>query len=118
MNGFRVAAAILLLAASSAEAQRNCKKGIPCGGTCIAANKTCRVGAPIAPTNPAVAAIVVQVATPADTIGKWVGSSKGRTYYRAGCPGARTLAPANVIHFKTEPDAMKAGYTHSAQRGC
>ena len=27
-------------------AQRRCVKGIPCGGTCISATKTCRVGAP------------------------------------------------------------------------
>src|SRR5687768_5438182 len=30
----------------------NCKKGIPCGNSCIAANKTCRIGTLPAATNP------------------------------------------------------------------
>jgi hypothetical protein len=34
----------LLLASTTADAQRVCKRGIPCGNTCIAANRTCRVG--------------------------------------------------------------------------
>jgi hypothetical protein len=50
--------------------------------------------------------------------GEWVGSSRGKTYYRAGCAGARKLAAKNLIHFKSEEDAKKAGYTHSRQRGC
>jgi hypothetical protein len=50
--------------------------------------------------------------------GDWVGSSKGKTYYRAGCAGARKLAVKNLVHFKSEEDAKKAGYTHSRQRGC
>ena len=50
--------------------------------------------------------------------GDWVGSSKGKTYYRAGCAGARKLAAKNLVHFKSEEDAKKAGYTHSRQRGC
>lgn len=48
----------------------------------------------------------------------WVGSSKGKTYYRAGCRGASKLAAKNLISFKSEEDAKKAGYTHSRQRGC
>ena len=30
-----------LLAVGNAEGQKNCRKGIPCGNTCIAANKVC-----------------------------------------------------------------------------
>jgi len=37
-------AAGLLLLASAASAQRRCVKGIPCGGSCISASKTCRIG--------------------------------------------------------------------------
>ena len=37
---------ILAGLSSVASAQRNCKKGIPCGGSCIAASKVCRVGLP------------------------------------------------------------------------
>jgi hypothetical protein len=36
--------AMLFLLVGVAEAQRNCVKGKPCGGTCIAMNRTCRVG--------------------------------------------------------------------------
>jgi hypothetical protein len=34
----------LMLTSVTADAQRVCKRGIPCGNTCIAANRTCRVG--------------------------------------------------------------------------
>lgn len=35
-------AAVLFTLASIAEAAPNCKKGKPCGGACIAQDKTCR----------------------------------------------------------------------------
>jgi hypothetical protein len=35
---------LVAIAAQSATAQKNCKKGIPCGNTCISASKTCHVG--------------------------------------------------------------------------
>lgn len=31
---------------------RNCRKGIPCGNSCISANKTCRIGSSSAPSTP------------------------------------------------------------------
>jgi hypothetical protein len=37
---------------SEADAQRRCSKGIPCGNTCIAAGRTCRVGTPSANPQP------------------------------------------------------------------
>jgi hypothetical protein len=40
-----LALALLLVVPTAAHAQR-CKKGIPCGRSCIAANKTCRIGSP------------------------------------------------------------------------
>lgn len=45
-------AAILLLAATAAEAAPNCKKGKPCGNACIAQDKVCRIGAPAPPVAP------------------------------------------------------------------
>ena len=108
---------LLLLAAapSIAQAQKNCKKGIPCGNSCIAANKTCRVGTPS--TQPSAASRADSSAAVTST-GEWVGSSRGHTYYRAGCSGANKLAKGNLIYFKSEADAKKAGYTHSVSRGC
>ena len=99
-----------------ANAQPNCKKGIPCGNSCIAANKTCRIGSP----SPRIEQATVGKAdsTKAPDSGDWVGSSRGTAYYKAGCSGARRLAPANLIYFKSEDDAKKAGYRRSASRGC
>jgi hypothetical protein len=37
---------LLLVAPTLLAAQRRCVKGIPCGGSCIAANRVCRIGAP------------------------------------------------------------------------
>lgn len=36
--------ALMLLIAGPLEAQRNCRTGKPCGNTCIARDKVCRVG--------------------------------------------------------------------------
>lgn len=38
--------ALIVSAPSELHTQRRCTKGIPCGNSCIAANKTCRIGAP------------------------------------------------------------------------
>jgi|GEM_PF-4645810 len=46
-----------------AEAQKNCVKGIPCGGSCISANYTCRIGTPTS-TAPASAAPATTTGTP------------------------------------------------------
>lgn len=108
----------LLLIAPPALAQKRCKKGVPCGNTCISASKTCHIGssapapaeARVAPPQPGKAV--------SDSAGQWVGSSRGKTYYKAGCSGARTLAAANLISFKSEDEAQKAGYRRSAQKGC
>jgi hypothetical protein len=54
-----LAVVVALVPLSELEAQRRCTKGIPCGNTCIAANKTCRIGSPPsrpAPSTPARAA--------------------------------------------------------------
>lgn len=39
-----VSVAILSLSFSFPASAKNCKKGIPCGNSCISANKTCRIG--------------------------------------------------------------------------
>jgi hypothetical protein len=48
----------------------------------------------------------------------WVASSRGRTYYKAGCSGANALSPANRIYFRTEAEAQAAGLTRSRTSGC
>ena len=108
-----------LLAVSNAEGQKNCRKGIPCGNTCIAANKVCRVGSPSArPTTPPSPTVSDSTAVaPANNMA-WVGSSRGHTYYRRGCGAANRLSPANLIYFRTEEEAERAGYQRSTSRGC
>jgi hypothetical protein len=68
-----------LLVVSNAEGQKNCRKGNPCGNTCIAANKVCHIGTPSTPptTSGSDSAPVVQKDSMA-----WVASSRGHTYYR------------------------------------
>ena len=99
------------------QAQKNCKKGIPCGNSCIAANKTCRIGATPAPSS-ADTKRVVQGSVGNSGDGDWIASSRGTTYYKAGCSGANKLSAANVIRFKSEDEAQKAGYHRSATKGC
>lgn len=48
----------------------------------------------------------------------WVASSRGHTYYRRGCSTANRLSPANLIYFRSEADAQKAGYHRSRSKGC
>jgi len=108
-----------LLLVGNAEGQKNCRKGIPCGDTCIAANKVCRIGTPSAPptTSPTPAtANSTAVATTSSVV--WVASSRGHTYYRRGCSTANRLSPANLIYFRTEEEARRAGYSRSTSRGC
>jgi hypothetical protein len=200
-------AALVLLSFGTAgelEAQRRCTKGIPCGNTCIAANRTCRVGTTPRQPTPAPASRAAATAPPAaplaaaaapliapaseglavpgvpgyvalDSIelrevqearqraldrlgvtspraesapeltmeqaramdaqaraaraaaasspirsadGPWVASSRGTTYYRNGCNGARGLAVQNRIYFQSEEEARAAGYRRSTARGC
>src|SRR5207245_7339315 len=99
-----------LLALSNAEAQKNCRKGIPCGNTCIAANKVCRIGTPSArpTTSPAPAPSDSTAVAPTNNTA-WVASSRGHTYYRRGCSTANRLSPANLMYFRTEEEAQRAG---------
>lgn len=127
-----VTVALLLTLAATAEAQRVCKKGIPCGGSCISATKTCRVGTTTAdttsrrpqPTSPEDQAALVRRLT-GDTgaktsfeLGPFVGSVDGNVYYSAGCTTAWKLTPEERLYFKSEQDAVAQGYHRSRAKGC
>ena len=108
-----------LLLVGNAEGQKNCRKGIPCGDTCIAANKVCHVGTPSnPPTTSSAPAGSDSTAVAQKDSTAWVASSRGHTYYRRGCGTAKRLAPANLIYFRTEEEAQRAGYHRSTSRGC
>src|SRR5712692_7988765 len=104
-----------LLVATNAGGQKNCRKGIPCGNTCIAANKVCHIGTPSTPptTSRSDSTAVAQT----DSVA-WVASSRGHTYYRRGCSTANRLSRANLIYFHTEEEAQRVGYHRSTSRGC
>lgn len=119
----------LLLPIATADGQRNCTKGKPCGNTCIARNKTCRVGTPSsAPSTGATpspsapssspARTVMPSASLADTLGLFVASSRGQVYYLRTCSAAQRLAAQNRVYFKSEEEAEAAGYRRSTSRGC
>ena len=116
MRAFALLVLASLALASSAQAQKRCTKGIPCGNSCIAANKVCRIGSSAPAARPSTQeASVPSIGAPPQ---EWVASKKGRTYYRLGCRGANGLSKANLIFFKTEDEALLAGYTRSRAKGC
>jgi len=78
----------LLLASTTADAQRVCKRGIPCGNTCIAANRTCRVG-------PGKAAGAPQGA--ADSIASKAATVLGRAIPDSAVVPARPPAPRAAV---------------------
>jgi len=112
--------ALLLGLGRTAEAQRVCKTGKPCGNSCIAQNKTCHVGSGSA-RSAGSTAVPLRTGAPAEPSTDsmpWVGSSRGHTYYIRGCSGANQLAVQNRIYFRTEAEAERAGYQRSRSRGC
>lgn len=118
MSRLLLAVVTLIALPAAADAQRRCVKGKPCGNTCIAVSKTCRVGTPAytppqqTPPDPAVTRTEPAASLP------WVASSRGEVYYRRGCSNANCLARANRLYFRTEEEAKRAGYRRSTSRGC
>lgn len=131
-----IAAFLLVLTGwpGMAEAQRNCRKGKPCGNSCISRDKVCRIGA--SSREPAAAAIEPPASTPAvqnfaapsppvdpppaETASEypWVGSFADGIYFRATCPAAQDLAPTNRRYFRISQDAEGAGFRRSRTPGC
>lgn len=114
-------------------AAKNCKKGIPCGNSCIAANKVCRIGTSAVRSSPPAAASGfapspsrgstysaatsnANAATP--TSEPWVGSLSDGVFFRTGCSAARDLAPNNRRYFESESHAISAGFRRSGVPGC
>lgn len=102
--------------ASPLLAQKHCTKGIPCGNTCIAADRVCHVGPATPP--PAAASPIPLGTFSHDGSLPWVASSRGRTYYVNSrvCPSGQKLK--NKIYFRSEDEARAKGYARSGQREC
>lgn len=108
----------LFLAPGVADAQRVCRTGKPCGNTCIARDKVCRVGTGTARAAGQPAPTPAAAAAAAPEGAAYVASSRGRVYYWTGCSAWRSLAPANLRYFNTAAEAQAAGYTPSQSQGC
>jgi micrococcal nuclease len=48
----------------------------------------------------------------------YVASSRGRVFYSTGCDAWRSLAPANLVWFRSAAEATAAGYAPSTSAGC
>jgi hypothetical protein len=99
-----------------AEGQKHCRKGIPCGNSCISASKVCHIGGgetapPQQPVRPSEA---TPVAPPEAE--RWLAQAHGRVYYRASCQAAKELP--EPIYFKSEGEAIRLGYRRSQVPGC
>lgn len=120
------AAVLLALMALSvpADAQKRCTKGIPCGNTCIAANKTCRIGtspstAPSdrqAPPRPSSASATATTQdTPASGSTRvWLNTGSG-VYH---CPGTRWYGQTKAGEYLTESAAVSRGYRPAGGKSC
>lgn len=139
---FGLGIVLIIIALPIAAEAQVCVRGKPCGNTCIARDRTCRVGpgtarsgggapAPAAPAPtstpaPAAPAPAAPAATPAPSPSAsglpegtaFVASSRGRVYYWVGCSAWRSLAAANLRFFASREAAVAAGYLPSSSRGC
>ena len=138
---------LMLLGTTSLEAQRNCVKGKPCGNSCIAASKTCRIGTPSSTpttstpqrtaarlradsvaaserTRAALAAMKNSVDSAKrqpildPTQSAFVGDASRKIFFRRGCAAASRIAEDNSVVFVSEDDAKVAGYARSGAAGC
>lgn len=100
------------------EAQKSCRKGKPCGNSCISRDKVCRIGGG-GESRPALRSPALGIVDASGETSEWVASSQaGTTYYRASCPAAYAIAADDRIYFKSEKAAKRAGYDRSKERGC
>ena len=119
---------LLFFLPAVAEAQRQCKKGIPCGGSCIAAGKVCHVGQKPAVDSTrrdsqpqAISRVLTPlplVSGPMSSDSSWVASVDGTVYYWAQCMTANKLMTDERVYFRTQEAAQAQGYKRSRARGC
>jgi hypothetical protein len=107
-------------------AQKNCTKGKPCGRTCIARDKICRIGssppvpaATAAPSSSEAAAQEVPLGGSRDSVAwEWVASTASKYFYRNTRSCAAPVAQVARIYFRTEESAVGAGFEKTSTRAC
>jgi len=105
---------LLLVLAPPAAAQRNCTKGKPCGNTCIAVNRTCRVGAGSATQRTRTAGDTSRTAPVLAS--NLVGSTAGAVPGEAGGLSAVVGASSAVSHCTTGLDSHRDVWIVSGRR--
>jgi micrococcal nuclease len=74
---------------------------------------------PAAPHTPAAPQRTERRATVAPpATARWAASSRGSIYYPIACDDWRRLAPANLVFFASEGEAIAAGYRRTRSAGC
>ena len=120
-------AAVLFASPRLLDAQRQCKKGIPCGNSCIAANRTCRIGTSSGssgveprpePVSPPKSATGTGLGLTADQGGSstrvWVNASS-RVYH---CPGTKYYGATARGEYAIEREAVAAGHRPAGGKNC
>lgn len=138
-------AVVLLLAAAPAlanvsvcapriDAQPRCKKGCPCGNSCISCSKTCRIASP-PPSKPTPApAAVSKPATPLPvpttapsvsgltsappSSAAWIGSSANRLFFLSTCVLAPHVPTADRIEVRDTTALSSVGFRRLILPGC
>ena len=120
---------LLVVCALNLQAQKRCVKGIPCGNSCIAANKTCRIGTPSTTSERAEPKTVSTGTAKKDSVasdssGKtstdvgavkvWV-NTKSRVYH---CEGSRYYGQTANGKYSSEKEAVEQGYRPAYGRKC
>ena len=103
-----------------------CSKGIPCGSTCISADKECHIGSPstektdTTTRNPGGIDTTARndTAKPVRTLGRWVARAGAAFYFDTACAAWRAINASDRVYFLTEERAKKAGYVRSRLPGC
>lgn len=123
--------AMTLLLPDTANAQRQCKRGIPCGGSCISASRSCRVGSSSGSSESASSTLPIPAAASppridsAATLNRTPNRRRSsarvsvdtvtRVYY---CPGTPDYGEAIRGEYANERDALAAGNRPAYGTGC
>ncbi len=131
----------LLCALSAPSFSANCKKGKPCGNSCISWDKTCRIGSSYSPppassyspppatlySSPSTAQPQAQqyrpsAAAPLESGGtlptEWVADPATRVYFRAGCEASGLVPQERQVRIRHEQTLIGMGYKRSNEPGC
>lgn len=107
--------AIAALLPAELTAQPNCKKGIPCGNSCIAANKTCRIGTRPAPApGTAQPLLGAAAAAPIPDSVRYVGWKEAGLYFKRTCAVVTTIPVGQRLYFRDEKSSKAAGLKPSS----